>query len=111
MRFSDWSSVVCSSDLFSFSAFDFDQVKQFTIDLLMTLVSLVGFDTFVLQVHLVLPGVYPRSVFVVQLQPLYLWIPVATPQLFVPILSYQIEERRVGKECASPCRSRWSPYL
>src|SRR3546814_19873166 len=20
------------------------------------------------------------------------------------------EERRVGKECASPCRSRWSPY-
>src|SRR3546814_21075624 len=21
------------------------------------------------------------------------------------------EERRVGKECVSPCRSRWSPYL
>ena len=20
------------------------------------------------------------------------------------------EERRVGKECSSPCRSRWSPY-
>ena len=29
-------------------------------------------------------------------------------------LSYNIvnrsEERRVGKECASMCRSRWSPY-
>src|SRR3546814_12186716 len=21
------------------------------------------------------------------------------------------EERRVGKECVSPCRSRWSPYI
>src|SRR3546814_17208813 len=27
--------------------------------------------------------------------------------LFVKIRS---EERRVGKECVSPCRSRWSPY-
>ena len=24
--------------------------------------------------------------------------------------SYRSEERRVGKECASMCRSRWSPY-
>src|SRR3546814_10761204 len=24
--------------------------------------------------------------------------------------SYRSEERRVGKECVSPCRSRWSPY-
>ena len=39
----------------------------------------------------------------------------------VPILGYQLlkryvskfdrsEERRVGKECDIPCRSRWSPY-
>ena len=26
------------------------------------------------------------------------------------LVDYQIEERRVGKECSSPCRSRWSPY-
>ena len=25
-------------------------------------------------------------------------------------LSIRSEERRVGKECSSPCRSRWSPY-
>ena len=25
-------------------------------------------------------------------------------------LEPQIEERRVGKECSEPCRSRWSPY-
>ena len=23
---------------------------------------------------------------------------------------YRSEERRVGKECVQPCRSRWSPY-
>src|SRR3546814_15200919 len=30
----------------------------------------------------------------------------------VNIPSYQVrsEERRVGKECVSTCRSRWSPY-
>ena len=25
-------------------------------------------------------------------------------------VSYRSEERRVGKECEVPCRSRWSPY-
>ena len=25
-------------------------------------------------------------------------------------ISRRSEERRVGKECASKCRSRWSPY-
>src|SRR3546814_4930914 len=25
-------------------------------------------------------------------------------------LSWRSEERRVGKECVSTCRSRWSPY-
>ena len=25
-------------------------------------------------------------------------------------LQYRSEERRVGKECIPPCRSRWSPY-
>ena len=27
-----------------------------------------------------------------------------------PNLFYRSEERRVGKECVSTCRSRWSPY-
>src|SRR3546814_874713 len=30
---------------------------------------------------------------------------------FVPVFSeIRSEERRVGKECVSTCRSRWSPY-
>ena len=27
-----------------------------------------------------------------------------------PTMSSRSEERRVGKECVSTCRSRWSPY-
>ena len=26
------------------------------------------------------------------------------------LVAEEIEERRVGKECIPPCRSRWSPY-
>src|SRR3546814_13171227 len=40
--------------------------------------------------------------------------PVADLRLVaVPVLSWphcRSEERRVGKECVSTCRSRWSPY-
>src|SRR3546814_18521415 len=28
----------------------------------------------------------------------------------VPVTGQRSEERRVGKECVSTCRSRWSPY-
>ena len=31
-------------------------------------------------------------------------------ELFERKLEMRSEERRVGKECASMCRSRWSPY-
>src|SRR3546814_15766571 len=30
--------------------------------------------------------------------------------LFLLITRNRSEERRVGKECVRPCRSRWSPY-
>src|SRR3546814_15619765 len=32
------------------------------------------------------------------------------PDVTVIDLNASSEERRVGKECVSPCRSRWSPY-
>src|SRR3546814_12368752 len=40
------------------------------------------------------------------------WMPVRGDDLPGPV-SFQVfrsEERRVGKECVSTCRSRWSPY-
>src|SRR3546814_212971 len=42
------------------------------------------------------------------------WITNTWParQLLAPQMAKQVrsEERRVGKECVSPCRTRWSPY-
>src|SRR3546814_18687909 len=35
---------------------------------------------------------------------------VIGPLVEVPVLLARSEERRVGKECVSTCRSRWSPY-
>src|SRR3546814_9666227 len=32
------------------------------------------------------------------------------PAVFIATLYPRSEERRVGKECVSTCRSRWSPY-
>src|SRR3546814_12853284 len=39
-------------------------------------------------------------------------LPLVDAQLvaFDPALGFRSEERRVGKECVSTCRSRWSPY-
>src|SRR3546814_16090251 len=35
---------------------------------------------------------------------------VQLTELFVNDMDGRSEERRVGKECVSTCRSRWSPY-
>src|SRR3546814_1527137 len=80
MRISDWSSDVCSSDL----------------------------------------G-YGEGSFVWQVPPSSLWKITltgpdgATAQQDAAAdatgrLAFRSEERRVGKECVSTCRSRWSPY-
>src|SRR3546814_14272615 len=96
MRISDWSSDVCSSDLFreqlnttpqifwsavrveeAMRRMDIDKegVTQLALDLGFSAPG--NFSRFFKE-H---TGVSPRS-----------------------------EERRVGKECVSTCRSRWSPY-
>src|SRR3546814_11645423 len=40
--------------------------------------------------------------------------PVTSPAPLIESIDFarfgRSEERRVGKECVSPCRSRWSPY-
>src|SRR3546814_19525014 len=35
---------------------------------------------------------------------------IANPLLIVDEIDKRSEERRVGKECVSTCKSRWSPY-
>src|SRR3546814_12330048 len=104
MRISDWSSDVCSSDLLDRLSRDFAAWLQSR--------GLRQGD----RVALMLPNLlqYPVCLFgalragcaVVNCNPLY------TAHALAHQLadSGRSEERRVGKECVSPCRSRWSPY-
>ena len=37
------------------------------------------------------------------------WL-IANSVSWLGAVLFRSEERRVGKECSEPCRSRWSPY-
>src|SRR3546814_10863846 len=80
MRISDWSSDVCSSDL---------HAGNLAYLSLMTL-----FPFFI--VAAAVASIFGRS-----------QDGLAAVGAFLETRS---EERRVGKECVSTCRSRWSPY-
>src|SRR3546814_5089225 len=82
MRISDWSSDVCSSDLRSMSV-DASSWSSLT----KTLSFSSSAET---------PGCTGAS-------------PGDTASTRRPV-KLRSEERRVGKECVSTCRSRWSPY-
>src|SRR3546814_5655345 len=84
MRISDWSSDVCSSDLHSRNR-SRSRRKQCGGRLL--------------RAHVDLPE--PGG-------PTVMNRPSRT--MIMPRIPYRSEERRVGKECVSTCRSRWSPY-
>src|SRR3546814_14505186 len=85
MRISDWSSDVCSSDLFA------PMPQEVLNKLLEVEQARLAID----QRH----QIHAESV--LQLG------------VLVQIIKNDLgrsEERRVGKECVSTCRSRWSPY-
>src|SRR3546814_2304809 len=92
MRISDWSSDVCSSDLQESVAYDTQEsvYRNFVVLLDEAVAALkanagksgfVGHDQLTNGSDELYNGSADRS-----------------------------EERRVGQECVSPCRSRWSPY-
>src|SRR3546814_3926225 len=88
MRISDWSSDVCSSDLLG-DARVIESVKGIAL-----LAQRIEGPDDVLdgnRLAVVPPG-------------------VAVQGEFDPGTVLRSEERRVGKECVSTCRSRWSPY-
>src|SRR3546814_2559081 len=86
MRISDWSSDVCSSDLLAEAGVHMVTDRQ-------AMIHVSG--------H---PG---RP----ELAAMYGWL---RPKIVIPVHGemrhMRSEERRVGKECVSTCRSRWSPY-
>src|SRR3546814_3801577 len=89
MRISDWSSDVCSSDLVSLALIFVPFVLILKQPDLGTSLLILGSGAFVL--------------FIAGLR--WRWIIGA-----VAAVAPRSEERRVGKECVSTCRSRWSPY-
>src|SRR3546814_19192493 len=101
MRISDWSSDVCSSDL------------------VMSLANMLG-RFFWSSVSDYVGRKTTYSIFFVLGTALYFLVPgmgsagnIALFVLFYCIIISMYgrsEERRVGKECVSTCRSRWSPY-
>src|SRR3546814_6412057 len=84
MRISDWSSDVCSSDLIYVSGWYY----------------LAGLAWF------------PILFFIANIPGLHSGVQQATTNWWFAhnVLGLRSEERRVGKECVSTCRSRWSPY-
>src|SRR3546814_12181788 len=86
MRISDWSSDVCSSDL---KVRMFDSLQQ---------IACFG------EIAAGPPVQFGRTGRIAIRQPTKHRF---TKQAMIAIRS---EERRVGKECVSTCRSRWSPY-
>src|SRR3546814_11504895 len=98
MRISDWSSDVCSSDL----------VVGLSIDLNNLLCGNLGGSvwatSFVWMLNILRTIIHISKLF-------------TTPSTVKTTRRSKFfnrfkrsEERRVGKECVSTCRSRWSPY-
>src|SRR3546814_3837763 len=87
MRISDWSSDVCSSDLDLAQALILvgDEIDATDLGEISSRLDDVG-DAF----------------------------PIVADEHHLPeprlCTGWRSEERRVGKECVSTCRSRWSPY-
>src|SRR3546814_13206425 len=100
MRISDWSSDVCSSDLprgSSTHAFMILREKSSMADTgAITLARAAAND-------LLIEGADVRLAAEARLGIAKLQIRAANP-------AARSEERRVGKECVSTCRSRWSLY-
>src|SRR3546814_16046747 len=98
MRISDWSSDVCSSDLFAHQGFFFRSVIEETHLFKQTVI----FWIFV--VRCIFTAVVRLGIGAIQQKQKVLGIGIISNP------APRSEERRVGKECVSTCRSRWSPY-
>src|SRR3546814_17186499 len=103
MRISDWSSDVCSSDLLDVLVVDLHALQS--IDLLNLVDQVVGER---LDTHDVQDVV--RHAGTVHQQVALLDVVALVHRQVLALRDHRSEERRVGKECVSTCRSRGSPY-
>src|SRR3546814_14850303 len=97
MRISDWSSDVCSSDLIRVPG-----INQVQMNLKRGMTFAAALRSFLRQ--------DPDVIMVGEIRDLETAeIGIKAAQTGHMVLS-RSEERRVGKECVSTCRSRWAPY-
>src|SRR3546814_2125661 len=99
MRISDWSSDVCSSDLESAAAaLAARHATDAEIANMQAILQEGGNDPVALNLRFhdaIYSAAHNRHLI----------------RLLRSLTDTRSEERRVGKECVSTCRSRWSPYL
>src|SRR3546814_15753706 len=102
MRISDWSSDVCSSDLDSGSeAAEMDEL------IVTTFMRAAKYTVKDRQLPMLASTFYAS--YMLPARPEGRAIDL-TKSNFKKVTAFRSEERRVGKECVSTCRSRWSPY-
>src|SRR3546814_7228865 len=117
MRISDWSSDVCSSDLYTPGIMLIadrypPERRGAAMGWLIASTSLGYALSLVLSGWMVGLGGYELAFLVTAIGPVLgaavAWLALrSTPNV---VHTHRSEERRVGKECVSTCRSRWSPY-
>src|SRR3546814_16985536 len=108
MRISDWSSDVCSSDLhIEVEGREVDGAEG--VD---RLVEGVEVEVFYVLAHLAVELGQAVQHPALQLRHLGSGDTLALVEAVevAEQVAQRSEERRVGKECVSTCRSRWSPY-
>src|SRR3546814_17174992 len=91
MRISDWSSDVCSSDLKGGQS----GLSDGPLNDRMVATAPAGSP------YIIMPEAN-HHIMIDQ--------PIALVAVLKTLFATRSEERRVGKECVSTCRSRWSPY-
>src|SRR3546814_13481104 len=103
MRISDWSSDVCSSDLVGEFNFESDGAAVFA-NSFAVLPELIGNCSDLVEEDRSVGGISLERVLAA------IGLPFSVGPDRSIIFTPRSEERRVGKECVSKCRSRWSPY-
>src|SRR3546814_12873935 len=105
MRISDWSSDVCSSDLFGIGTSEVEHVLA-----TQTLAQKPAKNMLVRVNGQLGPGVTAKDIALAIIG--HLGTAGATGYVIEyagDAITSRSEERRVGKECVRTCRSRWSP--
>src|SRR3546814_11370718 len=107
MRISDWSSDVCSSDLYLGTSFAWFLIGGAMAMLIRSELAFPGQDVVNDELYNQLFTMHGTIMLLLFATPLFFGF----GNVIMPLqIGSRSEERRVGKECVSTCRSRCEPY-